>query len=267
LPMLHSDLAVHQHGPEHGPDLLLVHGLTDSAGGWAQAVGHWTGAHRVTTVDLRGHGESPRFTAEQLAQHPGELMVEELHELVAQLDRPVVLGHSLGGAVALAVTVRAPELVRALVLEDPAPRSPGEPQALPARGEEYLEGMRGSREAVDEQELLRLRRATHPGWPEQELLPTGRAEQQVQADYLLGGDWKPRAAWPELLGRLRVPTLLLTGGKLDEVIVSPDLERQWLETAPHHLTVRRLEGAGHCVRRDRQDAFYAAVDHWLASLP
>jgi hypothetical protein len=33
------------------------------------------------------------------------------------------------------------------------------------------------------------------------------------------------------------------------------------------LEVRRLEGAGHCVRRDRQDVFYTLVDEWLASLP
>jgi pimeloyl-ACP methyl ester carboxylesterase len=259
------DIVVHHHGLEEGPDLLLVHGLTDSSGGWAQAVAHWAGTYRVTTLDLRGHGDSPRFTPDQLDGHPGELMVEDVLAVVSRLSRPVLVGHSLGGAVALAVGARHPELVRALVLEDPAPRSPEEAQQLPERGRQYLGELAPSRAAADDAALLDLRREQHPGWPEEELLPTGRAEQQVQDDYLARGDWKPTAAWPDLLRGLGVPVLLVTGDKLDEVVVAPETEAGMREVHPA-LEVRRLEGAGHCVRRDRQDVFYAVVDGWLASL-
>jgi pimeloyl-ACP methyl ester carboxylesterase len=259
------DIVVHRHGRPDGPDLLLVHGLTDSSGGWAQAVAHWQAAYRVTTLDLRGHGDSPRFTEVQLDGHPGDLMVEDVLGVVRRLDRPVVVGHSLGGAVALTVAARHPELVRALVLEDPAPRSPDEPQAQPDRGRQYLDELAPSRAAADDDALVEARRRQHPDWPEEELLPTGRAEQQIQDDYLLRGDWKPTEPWPSLLERLEVPTLLLTGDRLDEVVVSPQLESGMRAAAPS-LDVRRLDGAGHCVRRDRQVAFYAVVDEWLGSL-
>lgn len=261
---LRTDLHVARHGLDQGPDLLLVHGLTDSGDGWGHALDHWAASYRITTLDLRGHGESPRFTPPQLQAHPGDIMVEDVSQVVEQLDRPVILGHSLGGAVALAVGARRPDLVRALVLEDPAPRSPDEPQRDTERGRLYDDGLRPAREVEDDEALLRLRRDLHPAWPEQELLPTGRAEQQTQQDYLRHGDWKPTAPWPELLSTLAVPTLLLTGGDLDQVIVTPELEEQMRTAAPHHLAVRRLDGAGHCVRRDRHDLFYAAVDDWLA---
>lgn len=263
---LRTDLRVRQHGREDGPDLLLVHGLTDSGDGWSQAIDHWGGRYRITTVDLRGHGESPRFTREQLDAHPGDIMVEDVSQVVEQLDRPVVLGHSLGGAVTLAVAARRPDLVRAVVLEDPAPRAPEEPQRDPERGRTYNDGLLPAREAVDDEALMRLRLELHPDWPEDELLPTGRAEQQTQEDYLLHGDWKPTTAWDELLGALRVPALLLTGGELDQVVVSPGLEQDMLAAAPDHLVVRRLDGAGHCVRRDRPDVFYSVVDEWLAQV-
>jgi pimeloyl-ACP methyl ester carboxylesterase len=260
-----TDIVVHRSGLEGGPDLLLVHGLTDSSGGWGQAVAHWGRSYRVTTLDLRGHGESPRFTEAELQGHPGDLMVEDVVAVVSRLERPVVVGHSLGGAIALAVGAHHPELVRALVLEDPAPRGPEEPQPLPERGRQYLDELAPSRSATDDDDLVKVRREQHPGWPEEELLSTGRAEQRIQDDYLLGGDWKPTEPWTELLGRLTVPTLLVTGDVLDEVVVSPEME-VGMRAAWPSLEVRRLEGAGHCVRRDRQDVFYALVDEWLASL-
>jgi pimeloyl-ACP methyl ester carboxylesterase len=261
-----TDVVVHHSGLEQGPDLLLVHGLTDSSGGWAQAVAHWGRSYRVTTLDLRGHGESPRFTADQLARHPGDLMVEDVVGVVRRLDRPVVVGHSLGGAIALTVGARHPDLVRALVLEDPAPRSPEEPQRLTGRGRQYLDELAPSRTAGTDEQLTDVRREQHPDWPEEELLATGRAEQQIQDDYLLRGDWKPTAPWTELLEQLTVPALLVTGDVLDEVVVSPEME-EGMRAASPLLEVRRLEGAGHCVRRDRQDVFYTVVDEWLASLP
>jgi pimeloyl-ACP methyl ester carboxylesterase len=264
---LHSGLHVDQHGRDDGPDLLLVHGLTDSGDGWAHAIAHWGDRYRVTTMDLRGHGRSPRFTPAQLESHPGDLMVEDVTQLLEQLDRPVVLGHSLGGAVALTVGSCRPELVRALVLEDPAPRAPHEAQRDPGRGRGYHEGLQPSRAAADDEALLRLRREAHPDWPEQELLPTGRAEQQTQEDYLVHGDWKPTTPWPDLVAGLQVPTLLITGDDLDEVIVSPGLEDELRAAAPDLLDVRRLDRAGHCVRRDRHDIFYAVVDDWIATLP
>ncbi len=260
-----TDIVVHHAGLEQGPDLLLVHGLTDSSGGWGQAVAHWGRSYRVTTLDLRGHGQSPRFTPAELDGHPGDVMLGDVVEVVSRLDRPVVVGHSLGGALALAVGAHHPKLVRALVLEDPAPRSPEEPQRLPERGRQYLDELAPSRAAADDEELEKVRREAHPDWPEEELLATGRAEQQIQDDYLLRGDWKPTEAWPELLGRLTVPTLLLTGDNLDEVVVTPEME-EGMRAASSLLEVRRLEGAGHCVRRDRQDVFYSVVDEWLASL-
>lgn len=264
---LRSDLHVRRHGLGQGPDLLLVHGLTDSGEGWGQAIAHWGERFRITTLDLRGHGASPRFTGAQLEAHPGDIMVEDVSQVVEQLEQPVVLGHSLGGAVALAVAARRPDLVRAVVLEDPAPRSPEEPQRDPTRGRAYNDGLRPAREAADDDALMMLRRELHPDWPAEELMPTGLAEQQTQEDYLLHGDWKPTTPWPELLASLRVPALLVTGGDLDEVVVSPELEEAMRRAAPDHLQVRRLDGAGHCVRRDRQDLFYATVDEWLAGLP
>lgn len=265
-PQLDTDLVVSHHGRPHNeaPTMVFLHGLTDSGSGWPGAVAHWADDYSILTVDARGHGESPRFTPEQLEAHPGEVMVEDTIALLEQLgEAPVVLGHSLGGAVALATAVRRPDLVRALVLEDPAPLAPGEEQRDPARGEEHLAGVKESIAAEEESALVALRREKHPTWADDELLVTGRAEQQMDTDYLAHGDFKPSTPWPELYKELIVPTLVLTGDPDAGVIIDEETEQGIADLGNANVTVLRCRGAGHCVRREQPERFYESVDEFL----
>ena len=248
--------------------MLLLHGLTDSGEGWPEAVGHWQDTYAIVTVDQRGHGGSPRFTADQLAghHHPGDVMVDDAIVLLEQLDRPVLVGHSLGGAVGLAAAVRRPELVRALVLEDPAPLGPDEPQRSEARGKEFRAEIEDSRQAPDDDALLAVRRAAHPDWPESELLMTGHAEQQMQAEYLENGEWKPSTRWPELFRDVRVPTLVVSGDRLDEIVVDEEMETGIHRIGNPLVTLVRVHDAGHCIRREQPERYYTLVDEWLARL-
>jgi pimeloyl-ACP methyl ester carboxylesterase len=248
------------------PTMLFLHGLTDSGEGWPEAVAHWQGDYAIVTVDQRGHGGSPRFTEDQLAAHPGDVMVDDAVALLEGLDRPVVIGHSLGGAVALAAAVRRPELVRALVLEDPAPLGPDEPQRSETRGAEFRAGIEESRQARDDETLLRVRRQQHPDWPESELLVTGRAEQQMDADYLAHGDWKPSIRWPELFEKVQVPTLVVSGDRPDEIVVDEAMGQGIERIANPLVRLVRIAGAGHCIRREQPEQYYALVDDWLAGL-
>ena len=265
-----TDLVVRRCGrpadADGTPTMLFLHGLTDSGEGWPDAVDHWQGEYAIVTVDQRGHGGSPRFTEAQLAGHPGDVMVDDALALLEQLDRPVVIGHSLGGAVALASAVRRPELVRALVLEDPAPLGPDEPQHAPSRGAEFRAGIEDSRQAADDEELLRIRRKAHPDWPESELLVTGHAEQQMDADYLAHGDWKPSVRWPELFASVSVPTLVISGDRPDEVVVDATMEAGIKEVGSPLVTFVRIPGAGHCIRREQAEQYFALVDDFLAGL-
>ena len=267
-----TDLTLVAHGRPLGeaPVLLLLHGLTDSGAGWTEAVRHWQDRFAVLAVDHRGHGESPRFTAEQLAGHPGDLMVDDTLGVLEQLpEPPVVLGHSLGGAVALTAAVRRPELVRALVLEDPATLGPHEPQRDTTRSQSWVSALEPSRSAPDDDALLALRRSVHPDWPESELIETGRAEQQTDLAYLANGDLKPSVRWPELFAAVSVPTLVLSGDaatRMPELCVDDDVERGLVAAGNPHLRFARVPGAGHCIRRDQPARFYAAADGWLAEL-
>jgi pimeloyl-ACP methyl ester carboxylesterase len=263
----HTDLHVRRTGrpPGDAPTMVFLHGLTDSGSGWPGAEQHWGSTYSLITVDQRGHGHSPRFSRAQLDTHPGEVMVDDAVGILAQLaEPPVVVGHSLGGAVALTVAVRRPELVRALVLEDPAPLGPDDRQRDPARAEEFLAGVQESLDAPAEEELLRMRRDKHPTWPEDELLVSGLAEQQMDLAYLAHGDFKPTTRWPDLFSDVSVPALVVSGDEHAGVCITGTVERGISEIDNPLVRVVRVPGAGHCIRREQPSGFYATVDSFLA---
>ena len=109
-------LAVRTLG-EAGPRVVFVHGLFGQGKNWTTIAKGLADGHRVTLVDLPNHGHSP-WTDRVDYLDMAEMLATELE----QLDEPVTLvGHSMGGKVAMQLALRRPELLRALVVVDVAP--------------------------------------------------------------------------------------------------------------------------------------------------
>jgi pimeloyl-ACP methyl ester carboxylesterase len=102
-----------------GSPIVLVHGLGSMPGHWLAAARELARTHRVTLVQLPGHGASDMPNPFSL-----DLAVQALDDALLQAGgEPVVLvGHSLGGLVAAAEAIAHPERVRALVLVETALR-------------------------------------------------------------------------------------------------------------------------------------------------
>lgn len=243
--------------------LVLLHGLTDNGASWADAVARWTSSGwTVLAVDARGHGRSPRWTDEELASGPGDVMARDVAALVTSRGEPVALvGHSMGAAVAVAAAAQASDLVWAVVAEDPPwPLPPRQPDA--ARALQYVRDHAADLRTPPEVRIDR-RRAESPTWPESELQPWAEAVAQTDAALLATGDIVPRAPWPDLvesLTRSGVPLLVVTGDT--DVLVDEASEARVRQHGAH---VARLAGAGHCVRRDVGNAYHDVVDTLLES--
>jgi pimeloyl-ACP methyl ester carboxylesterase len=96
---------------------VLVHGLFGQGKNWTTIARGLADTHRVTLIDLPNHGHSP-WTDRVDYLDMAELVATELESL----GEPVTLvGHSMGGKVAMQLTLRRPELLRALVVVDIAP--------------------------------------------------------------------------------------------------------------------------------------------------
>ena len=245
--------------------LVLLHGLTDSGACWGGAVRRWQPrGWRVVAPDMRGHGESPRWDDDALAERPGAVMTRDvvglLDTLVAPDEQVALVGHSMGAAVAAAVAAQVPGKVRGVVAEDPPWPLPPIAAPDPVRARGYLSGQREDLALGFTGRIERKKRET-PWWPAEELEPLSRAVDQTDLRLLATGDIVPPTPWPDLLATLErngVPVLVVTGTR--DVRVSAESQA---EAERRGARVVRVDGAGHCVRRDRQDAYHDVVDRTL----
>ncbi len=111
-----------------GPRVAFLHGLFGQGRNWTQVAKAVTGADgtgaRALLVDLPDHGRSP--WTEQFSYEGYAAEVARALEAAAPGERWVVVGHSLGGKVAMVLTLTHPELVASLVVVDIAPKDYGD---------------------------------------------------------------------------------------------------------------------------------------------
>ena len=253
-------------GDAEAPTLVLLHGLTDSGRCWPDAVDRWVADYRVVTWDARGHGESERFTREELDHGVGETHLDDLVDVLEQLARegvtmPVLVGHSMGGGTAAALAGARPDLVRAVVLEDPALGA--------GRYAELDEEAAAQRRVSEARETnahphhaMKQGKRDHPTWPKREFKPWLEAKQQTDLEMLGRPGVTVRTPWREVTAQIGVPALVVTGTA--GAIWTGTLLTSLREVDNRQVEIEIIRGAGHCVRRDRADDFHSVVDPWLA---
>ena len=100
------------------PPLVILHGLLGSAGNWRTIARQLQETRTIYCLNLRNHGESPHVPTMSYPE-----MAEDVEAFIASLAvNPVdLLGHSMGGKVAMSVALRRPDLLRKLLVVDTAP--------------------------------------------------------------------------------------------------------------------------------------------------
>ncbi len=144
-------------GPEGAPPVLVLHGITASTATWDWLVPLVAPTHRIARVDFRGHGGSSRTPGEY---HSAGYVADAVAVCEELFDRPcTVVGHSLGGVTALGLAQSRPDLVEALVLEDP-PMGARDPLE---GGNSLLDAFRLMRDTVPQLQAAGLDAATVAG--------------------------------------------------------------------------------------------------------
>jgi pimeloyl-ACP methyl ester carboxylesterase len=237
-----------------GETILCLHGSGGSGASFAPLLERLAAAHSPLAFDQPGHARSGGIDSlgsiERMAAFTRAL-ADELG-----LRPPVLVGNSMGGAVALEHALTWPERTRALVLVGSAARF----RMLP---DEFVQQMR---EVVAGRARRRFDRgAWSPSTPD-ELVMRGFAE-DAKTDPRVGlGDLLAVRAWDALprLGEVSVPTLVIVGS--DEF---PPLREQADVLVAGIRGARRVEipRAGHMAHFEQPDAVAEAIAGFLAELP
>jgi N-formylmaleamate deformylase len=239
------------------PALILLHGLTANGACWTALARALEEEYDVIMPDARGHGESSvPDHGYQYEDHANDVvgLIKAL-----RLSSPVLLGHSMGGMTAAVVASRKPNLLRGLILADPAFLSP-----------EFQRQVFAS-DAVDQHrkmlskpldELVAEATTKHPARsPETlELLARARLQTSVSAFDVLR---PPNPDYMQLASAIEVPSLFVTG---DSGVVSPAVAAELQRLNPR-IHVEQIPEAGHGVQYDQPERLGAVVKSFLRSIP
>jgi pimeloyl-ACP methyl ester carboxylesterase len=233
-----------------GPAVLFVHGAGGRADLWEAQLAGLADAARVIAVDLPGHGATGGAGCQRVEQY-ADWVVAGLDAL--GLDRVVLVGHSMGGAIGQALALGRPERLAGLALVGTGARLRVLPRILALLGE-------GSPGGLDLLGGLAYSPRTAPeavAGAEQALRETPLA---VTLGDLLACDRF------DVIGRLeavRTPTLVVVGR--DDRLTPPKYAALLARTIPGACLVE-IEGAGHFPQLEQPAAVNAALRSLLARL-
>lgn len=253
ITLFHRDL-----GGAGNPPLVVLHGLLGSSRNWLTTGGDLAARHHVFALDLRNHGKSPHGAR---MDYP-TMMADVLAWLDAHgLTKVALMGHSMGGKVAMLLACRHPERVERLIVVDIAPKdylSHAHRAEFAAMNELRLDTLQSRGEAE-----LRFEARVHD-WAMRKFLTTN-----LERDEASGG-WRWQinlpvitAALPEIEGnpltphdRFAGPTLFVTGGKSHYV---RDADLGVITAHFPRAVVKVIAGSGHNPHMETRAEFVAAL--------
>ena len=241
-----------------GLPLVFLHGFPLSRGAWQKQIDAFASSHRVIVPDLRGFGDSETG--------PGPVTMSQYAvDVLALLRRlsagpAVLIGHSMGGYVALAFARQFPEMLRGLVLVGTK------------AGPDTAEGAAGRRATAEKVRTGGVQvvidtmapRMLAPGNQDSRLIEQVRSFMAPSnpagvIGALLGMAERPDAT--ALLAQVAVPTLVVTGA--DDTLIPPS-ESEKMARAIRGARLAVIPRAGHLVSFEQPDLFNHALRDWLS---
>jgi pimeloyl-ACP methyl ester carboxylesterase len=248
------------------PVIVLCHGATDDGLCWTPVARALEADYDVIMPDARWHG----LSAGPAGPASPAILANDLYEFVLalKLEKPILGGHSMGAHSAFLVTAHHPALMRATILEDPAFResaAPVDEEQLKKRSIQMREGIMANR-GMTREALIAKAHQQSPLWSEEELGPWADSKLRVSPNLAELRFGQPGAAtlWEDL-AKITCPVLLITADPDKGAIVTPETAQKAAQIASS-LTVVRIPGAGHNIRREGFAAYMQAVRTFLASI-
>lgn len=243
------------------PPLVLAHGFSDDGLCWTPVAEALQTDYDVIMVDARGHGRSD---APDGGYH-ATAMATDLAGVITGLglNKPVVMGHSMGGSTTMALAGLFPEIPGAIIIEDAGASNimaDKSPEAL-ARLQQWHDRMVNLQSKTHE-ELLHHARTETPTWAEPELEPWAHAKLRFNMKALDRRDAVP-LDWAQLLGNITCPALLLIADPERGGGVTKERAAEMQQLVPQ-LQVVHIAEAGHNIRREQFAAYMDAVSNFLA---
>lgn len=257
-------------GHPDSPPIVLLHGGHQSAHSWDLVSLHLAQNYRVLALDQRGHGDSewPRD-----AEYTNDAMSHDVEAFIGALglQRPILIGHSMGGRNAMLFTRRDPSRLRALVIVDVGPE-------LSDRGRAVIAGFVQANQEFDNlQHFIENVRKYDPYRSQEHIERTVKYNMLQRADGKFVSKCDPT---PRRLGLVRgqgplenitldearafrLPVLVVRGA--NSAILTADAAERFRDALPQGTLVT-VPDCGHNVHGQNTPGFIGALDEFLQRL-
>lgn len=244
------------------PPIVLLHGFTDSGLCWRPVAQALESEYDVVMIDARGHGRSSGPDTGFDVEHLAEDALGVIFAL--KLDRPHLIGHSMGAHTAAMIAKYHPDLVRSLVLEDPPwiGLTLSSIPELSARHLQLQEQIQRSLKAQSPTARIQQAREGNPTWSEDELIAWAASKAQFDLHIFHRGYALAQRKWQVVVQGLTCPTLLITGNPDYGAHVTAEIAQQALQSWSDG-TLINIHTAGHSIHRDDYNSYITAVTTFL----
>jgi esterase len=258
-------------GTPGAPPIVLLHGGHQSAHSWDLVSLSLARHHHVFALDQRGHGDSEWSRDVDYTNHAMSLDVEAFIAAVVP-ERPVLIGHSMGGRNAMVLTRRDPSRLRAVVIVDVGPE-------ISDVGRQAIAGfIRTNQEFDDLEQFIANVRKYDPYRPREHIERTARYNMLRRADGKFvskcdstprriglqrGNDPQDHVSLDETRG-YNLPVLLVRGAN-SNILTAEEAER--FRDALPQGTLVTVPDSGHNVHGQNTLGFLGALGDFLKTLP
>jgi len=243
-----------------GKPLFILHGLFGSSDNWQTLGKQFAENFTVYFIDQRNHGRSPHSP-----EHNYELMAEDLLELMEaeNLDKVMLLGHSMGGKTAMYFAINHPEKVEKMVVVDISPKK------YPITNKDIIEALEKvnlaevkSRKEVEEilsqdiknygtmQFLLK-----NLYWEDSQKLAWRFNLEALKNNIARVGELTPMPSQP-----LQIPVLFVKGEKSDHIVST---DNTLINAMFAHAEIATIPDAGHWTHADKPIEFFTIINNFL----
>ncbi|KAB0500491.1 MULTISPECIES: alpha/beta fold hydrolase [Pseudomonas] len=253
-----------------GTDIILIPGLASSYEVWADLASRLRQSHRLHLVQVAGFAGSPAVSDPdgRVAAPTAEAIAEYIRS--QRIEAPVIIGHSLGGEVALMLGARHPDQVGRLMIVDALPFYTllFDPSATSETATPHAAAMRAAMLAATPEQAKAMQHASIARLAKTEAVRPGLAAAGISSDRktmanatyeLMVTDLRPE------LGRIRVPVEVVYAYDLLYGVHASHVDAMFRNAyvSTPNISFRRIDGSFHFVMLDQPELFAGAVIKFL----
>jgi N-formylmaleamate deformylase len=249
------------------PSLVLAHGFSDDGLCWSLFAKALEADFDIVMIDARSHGRSEApdaDTSPEVQAHDCAGLIKALG-----LNKPIVLGHSMGAVMTLALSGLYPDLIAGAILEDPPEvwvkaiadeRKAQEQQQSDLKNAPSFAGWLGELRKKTREQMIADQLAATPHWGEEEINYWADSKVLIHPNALRAAYFS--IDWDSIIPNVRVPSLLISADPSRGGLVTPEGAEQ-LQARIASLQVAHIGDAGHCIRRDQPAEYEQLVRKFI----